>query len=1069
MAFINEKRKADPFAFLNKKGKLLGLSTKKGSLSLELAELFIYNIYIIISNNGNGLTPQGAWARFVSLVAEEDQALSEYLADWEKNSIVEERLSNKFTANPEYISVKTGAFMRALILTNGRFMSINLLANVVCKLSYNSFITGFYRAIANWERPEYDLTYQSNYNYGDAGDNSVEEQAQKLKNLLGKFGIPPVYFCAWSTRQRLGAVKFWGNTWDKFYLDNRQILEETLSVSVMPEKLSIFRMLGCDLLHETDCIDEVYHAFFEQFSGYIVKHDITVLGEWMFFADTSNNRNRDSEKATAARFSDWGKMGSTYTTSLVSTEIIKSLPGISPFVDKIHAQNLSCRTFDLSCLLLTGIHSVADRYLCYLAEKQYSNRIEYGVLFFKDILAMSPADTADYILGITDNPSAFIRCLSKEYTYSLYYSALAEESQYLKKVLDIIVSHRPDQAAVVISDIHADVAARLILLEALYEAKPDYDEDFLINRLGDRSKKIRQYAVSFLIKRKGLAEKIRPLLDAKKKDLREAAEQIMSVYESQELSDDTESSDIVSICMRNMPKGGIAGIRWAFPGDLPVIRRRDSDEAADVAVVQCYLVMLLTVKTVALPPLANTLRGALRDEDLHAAAAAVYNGWISEGSPTKNRGAMLFYALHAKDSDVITLRKQIEEWAESARGAIAAEAVRAMALGGSDMALMTVDNIGRKFKNKQVRKAGIEAFSAAAEALGTTAEALGDRIIPNLGFDARGERLVDYGTRSFTALLSPELTITLRDENDKVIKSLPKPGVKDDPEKAEMAKREFTALKKSLKTVVDTQRQRLELALATGRFWDWAAWEKLFVQNPIMHSFAVGLIWALYEDGKILNTFRYMDDGSFTDAAENDFDPAAVLDEKAAVVGLVHPLDLDEELLGGWRRQLEDYEVIQPFNQLGRGVYRPEEDEDENESLVVSRFGGKVMLGITLANRLQKDGWYRGSVQDAGCFYTFYREMGDIAVQIYFSGMFVSPDPMDVITLGEVGFYKAGTVQRGSYVYDDVTKEDIIPPSKVPARLFSEVMLSLYNATASSNKDNWNWRDDRSLQFFMRV
>ena len=47
-------------------------------------------------------------------------------------------------------------------------------------------------------------------------------------------------------------------------------------------------------------------------------------------------------------------------------------------------------------------------------------------------------------------------------------------------------------------------------------------------------------------------------------------------------------------------------------------------------------------------------------------------------------------------------------------------------------------------------------------------------------------------------------------------------------------------------------------------------WEKLFVENPIMHNFSLGLVWGVYEDGELKDTFRYMEDGSFNTVDEED-------------------------------------------------------------------------------------------------------------------------------------------------------------------------------------------------------
>ncbi len=156
-----------------------------------------------------------------------------------------------------------------------------------------------------------------------------------------------------------------------------------------------------------------------------------------------------------------------------------------------------------------------------------------------------------------------------------------------------------------------------------------------------------------------------------------------------------------------------------------------------------------------------------------------------------------------------------------------------------------------------------------------------------------------------------------------------------------------------------------------------------------MHQFAIGLIWGVYEDKTLKATFRYMEDGSF-----NTVDEEAYELPQTGTIGLVHPIELEEESLAAWKEQLSDYEVIQPIEQMERTVYRPTEEEKEQTEL--TRFGGKLINGLSLSGRLQNMGWYRGSVQDAGGYYTFYREDGDIGVELEFSGCFIGNENEEV-------------------------------------------------------------------------
>ena len=104
------------------------------------------------------------------------------------------------------------------------------------------------------------------------------------------------------------------------------------------------------------------------------------------------------------------------------------------------------------------------------------------------------------------------------------------------------------------------------------------------------------------------------------------------------------------------------------------------------------------------------------------------------------------------------------------------------------------------------------------------------------------------------------------------MKNLPKPGAKDDNELATAAEKAFKEMKKQLKATVTAQKARLEYVLMCARTWDAAGWTQLFVKNPVMHSFAIGLIWGTYDaEGKLLASFRYMEDGSFNTMEEEEF------------------------------------------------------------------------------------------------------------------------------------------------------------------------------------------------------
>ena len=510
--------------------------------------------------------------------------------------------------------------------------------------------------------------------------------------------------------------------------------------------------------------------------------------------------------------------------------------------------------------------------------------------------------------------------------------------------------------------------------------------------------------------------------------------------------------------VKSLHKGGRKrGLAWACETPFSPVHTKTGEQATEEylqALLLCYSSM---------PKPGISKDAALLAEELEPRELAIYVGelfdkWMEAGAEAKKRWVLYAASIHGGADMVKRLHHQIQEWPHSARGAMAVEAVQALALSPQPEALLIVDGMARKFKVKQVKAAAGQALEFAASQLGLTREQLEDKIVPSLGFDDHMQRRFDYGARSFTVTITPALEVEVFDENGKKLKNMPAPGAKDDAEKAAAAYGEFKEMKKQMKTTVSSQKQRLEMALSTERLWTASAWQELFVRNPIMHQVAMGLVWGVYEEHRLVQSFRYMEDGTFNTEDEEEY----TLPEQGRI-GLVHPLELSEESLETWKQQLEDYEITQPIEQLDRAIYHLTQEEQESKSL--ERFGGMLINDLSLAGKLTTLGWYKGSVQDGGGFYTYYREDTSLGLgaELHFSGSFVAIASMggEEVTVYDVRFYKAGTIERGSYCYDEVEGDKQIPLKDIPPRYFSEIVWQLTKATASSQERDENWKTER--------
>ena len=492
-------------------------------------------------------------------------------------------------------------------------------------------------------------------------------------------------------------------------------------------------------------------------------------------------------------------------------------------------------------------------------------------------------------------------------------------------------------------------------------------------------------------------------------------------------------------------------LAWAYETPFSPVHKTDGTIAGEEYIQAVFLCYAEQVPR-GMNKTAQFLAADLNASEFAVCVSELFDKWIAQGAEAKKGWVLFAASIHGSEEMIPKLYHQIQEWPKVSRGSIAAEAVRALALNPSPRALLLVDRIARKFKHKQVKDGAARALDEAADQLGISREELADRIVPDLGFDEKMQRTFDYGGRSFKVMITPSLDIEVYDENEKKLKNLPAPGKKDDAQKAAEAYAAFKEMKKQMKAAVTSQKARLEYALSAKREWSAEAWRNLFVSNPLMHQFAIGLIWGVYEGGELVQSFRYMEDGSFNTRDEEEY----TLPEQARI-SLVHPVELTDEEKAGWKEQLADYEITQPVAQLDRAVYRVTEEEEEQKSM--ERFGGYVINDLSLSGKLTGLGWYRGSIGDGGSYNTYYRKDAeiDMGVELHFSGSAVGWHQEEV-TVYDARFYRMGAIGDGSYGYYDADRKNAFLLKDVPPRYFSEIVLQLASATASSDEREENWK-----------
>ena len=396
---------------------------------------------------------------------------------------------------------------------------------------------------------------------------------------------------------------------------------------------------------------------------------------------------------------------------------------------------------------------------------------------------------------------------------------------------------------------------------------------------------------------------------------------------------------------------------WFDAALLPQVLLRDRRHAVPVRMVGHLVTMLAMSRPGEVYAGVAVVRDACDPASLAGFAWELFECWRAVGSPARDGWALSALGWIGDDATVRRLAPLIRAWPGEGGHARAVAGLDVLAGIGTDVALMHLHGIAQKVKFAALKQRARDKMAEVAEELGLTSDELADRLVPDLGLDADGSLTLDYGPRRFVVGFDEQLKPYVADADGTRRKDLPKPGARDDAELAGGAYQRFAALKKDVRTIATDQIRRLEEAMVLQRRWPVAQFRELFVGHPLLWHIVRRLVWASYDGDKLVTAFRVAEDRSLA----NVDDDALALDD-TATVGIAHPLHLGEAV-PAWSEVFADYEILQPFAQLGRETY-PLTDE-ERAATELLRFTNRTALTVKVLG-LDRRGWRRGEAQDGG-------------------------------------------------------------------------------------------------------
>ncbi|GEM_PF-3238466 len=476
---------------------------------------------------------------------------------------------------------------------------------------------------------------------------------------------------------------------------------------------------------------------------------------------------------------------------------------------------------------------------------------------------------------------------------------------------------------------------------------------------------------------------------------------------------------------------------WLHAESLPVIPTKAGGALSTLEV--SYLIQKQAAhKVMEAAPDVLPLLQLLDRKQTAEAGMDFLNRWLASEQKASDRWAMTLCALLCDSRAILPLKQPIADWAQKSRHKLAEYAAQAIALIPGEEALMVLDSLANTYRSKfkNIGAACRLALQQAAVNRGVSLDDLEDMIVPDFEFNEDRERGFDLSGTEWVAILQPDFKLSwYNPEAEKEQKALPGSASED-------LKSEIKAMNKLIRATVKAQSARLEQNLVRQRRWPVPRWQQLFEQHPIMQAFASRLVWGRYTaEGQLCGSFRRYPNGLLATAAGN----LVELEDETQVVGMLHPLEIEEEELIPWAEHLARFKVKAPFEQIDRKVERPNPRHANRRSLLLTE--NKELSYGSFRSRMEKRGWTRGSVADAGGILSYYKEYDTAGVEavLNLEECWVGMDPMDEVTLGDALFIQAGVLTRGSYEYDQVRSDEkhVLSFGELPAVVYSETVADL--------------------------
>lgn len=239
---------------------------------------------------------------------------------------------------------------------------------------------------------------------------------------------------------------------------------------------------------------------------------------------------------------------------------------------------------------------------------------------------------------------------------------------------------------------------------------------------------------------------------------------------------------------------------------------------------------------------------------------------------------------------------------------------------------------------------------------------------------------------------------------------------------------EFRRLARDIDQALVDNCARIERTFMRMTPWSYKHWKTYYLDHPLVKTLATRLIWNFHTNG--VRTTGYCLEGHIIDHKGR---PLTITEETA--VSLWHPMHEHAQTVKAWRDFLTQRHIDQPFKQVNREIYTPN-NEELADGFYSSRFASQVLNKQKFKNVITQRGWTLRHKTPHNWAYIPYMTLTDWDIRVNF---FADRKEEETVLTDMINFYREG---------------EPLPLRDVPAVVFSETIrdISYFVTTAGSTE-----------------